>query len=316
MFSGHIEIREMNVPENTSKPVRILRANEKFRWPGGARVAVVFNIALEAWSDGEAPPIGPMGNVLKAGYFDSNAHSWASYGIIRGVPRLQRIADKNEIKTSVMTNGVIAQRNPQAIRDLVAAGHDVLAHSWGMDVIPVYLDDAAARANIERNTKALQDVTGERPVGWISPRGTGSPVHPAMLAQAGYMWHGDCNDDDLPAIAEFDDGNGGVRRIVQIPLTMDVNDLPHSIRYGNQPDSLVEHFETALEGAVAVDDQPFLLDVTAHAHVYGRPAAAWVFEEMMDAARDCSDVWIGTRREIADYTLKNADKMFEPGIVP
>ena len=35
--------------------------------PGGKRVAVIFNIAFEAWSDGQAPGIGPMGNVLKPG---------------------------------------------------------------------------------------------------------------------------------------------------------------------------------------------------------------------------------------------------------
>ena len=55
------------------QPIRILRANENFRWPGSKRIAIVFNIAFEGWSDGEAPPIGPMGNVLKPGYFDANA---------------------------------------------------------------------------------------------------------------------------------------------------------------------------------------------------------------------------------------------------
>ncbi len=300
--------------DNNKTPVRVLRANDNFHWKGHARVAIVFNIAFEAWSDGEAPPIGPMGNVLKSGYFDSNAHSWANYGIVRGIQRLARIAENNEIMTSVMTNGVVTQRNPDMIRKLQKAGHDVYAHSWGMDVIPVYLDEAAARANIERNTKVLQDITGERPVGWLSPRGTGAPGHPAMLAEAGYMWHGDCNDDDLPAIAEYADGNGGRRQLVNIPLTMDVNDLPHSIRYGNSPSSLIDHFEDVLEGTAQADDQPFMLDVTAHTHVYGRPAGAWAFDAMMKIALERDDVWITTRRKIAQYTLENAATMFSPGI--
>ena len=29
-------------------------------WPGGKRVAVIFNVAFEAWSDGKAPGISPM----------------------------------------------------------------------------------------------------------------------------------------------------------------------------------------------------------------------------------------------------------------
>ena len=308
-------IGERSLPNESNEPKRILRANEAFHWKEQARVALVFNIAFEAWSDGEAPPIGPMGNVLKSGYFDSNAHSWANYGIVRGVQRLARIADQNRIKTSVMTNGVITQRNPDMIRKLHRDGHDVYAHSWGMDVIPVYLDEAYARANIERNTNALQEVTGRRPTGWLSPRGTGAPGHPALLADAGYVWHGDCNDDDLPAIAEYENKEGPVQRIVNIPLTMDVNDLPHSIRYGNNPQSLIDHFQNVLEGSKRADDQPFMLDVTAHTHVYGRPAGAWAFDAMMKIALARDDVWITTRQEIADYTLENATTMFSPGTI-
>ncbi|MBM3606884.1 MAG: hypothetical protein FJX29_00310 [Alphaproteobacteria bacterium] len=299
-----------NVTTNSWQPQRILRANSKFRWPGGKRVAIVFNIAFEAWSDGEAPGIGPMGNVLKPGYFDTNADSWANYGVVRGIQRLARIASANSITTSVMVNGVISQRNPEMIRQLFEEGHDVYAHSWGMDVIPVYLDEAAEIANIERNTKALKDITGANPVGWLSPRGTGSPRSPALLAQRGYIWHGDCNDDDLPAICEFVNGSGGVSRIVNIPLTMNVNDLPHCIRYGNSPSSLVDHFEDLLEGTAEADREPFMLDVTAHTHVFGRPAGAWAFDAMMKLAQDRDDVWITTRREIADHALDHIETWY------
>ena len=60
----------------TAENPKITRLRDDFRWPGGKRVAIIFNIAYEAWSDGQAPGIGPMGNVLKPGYFDTNAFSW------------------------------------------------------------------------------------------------------------------------------------------------------------------------------------------------------------------------------------------------
>ena len=278
---------------------RIRRAGAGFRWPNDKRVALVFNIAFEAWSDGEAPGIGPMGNVLKPGYFDTNAHSWASYGAVRGIQRLARIANANGIRTSVMTNGVLAQKHPDIVADLWRDGHEIVAHSWGMDVIPVYLDAEAELANLRRTSKAIHDACGETPSGWISPRGTGSFSSPALLSKDGYLWQGDCNDDDLPAIVEFASGE----RIVNIPLTMDVNDLPHSIRYGNQPADLVAHFEDVLDGTADADGAPFMLDVTAHAHVYGRPAGAWAFDAMMRIASDRDDVVIMTRREITDHVL-------------
>ena len=287
------------MPLASAPPHKILRAGAQFRWPQDKRIALVFNIAFEAWSEGEAPGIGPMGNVLKPGYFDTNAHSWANYGAMRGIQRLARISAANGIRTSIMTNGVLAEKHPQIVDDLHRAGHEIVAHSWGMDVIPVYLDPEAERANLRRTTKAIHDACGALPSGWISPRGTGSFLSPALLAQDGYLWQGDCNDDDLPAIVAFESGE----RIVNIPLTMDVNDLPHSVRYGNQPSDLVAHFEDILDGSADADSAPFMLDVTAHTHAYGRPAGAWAFDAMMKIARDRDDVIVMTRREIAEHAL-------------
>ena len=59
--------------------------NSGFRWPGGKPIAVMFNICLEAWSDGNAPGISPMGNPLPAGVLDTMAISWASYGAKCGI---------------------------------------------------------------------------------------------------------------------------------------------------------------------------------------------------------------------------------------
>ena len=118
----------------------ITRLPDSFRWPGGKRVAVIFNIAYEAWSDGQAPGIGPMGNVLKPGFFDTNAHSWASFGLVRGIHRLLAIAEKHGVKTSVMVNGVICERDPATVKRIADLGHEIVNHSWGMFVIPVYFD--------------------------------------------------------------------------------------------------------------------------------------------------------------------------------
>jgi peptidoglycan/xylan/chitin deacetylase (PgdA/CDA1 family) len=284
-------------------PHKVRRATPAFRWPEGKRVALVFNIAYEAWSDGEAPGIGPMGNVLKPGYFDTNAHSWASFGAVRGIQRLLRISNANNVKTSVMANGILARDNPETFAEIRDGGHEIVGHSWGMDVIHLYLDEPGERENIKRNNDAIKSACGVTPVGWISPRGTGSLISASLLAKAGYIWQGDCNDDDLPAITEFESG----QRIVNIPLTMDINDLPHSVRYGNTPGTLVESFQEILDGTARADAQPFMMDVTAHCHAYGRASGAWTFDAMMKIALARNDIWITTRREIADHAL-NAPK--------
>jgi len=283
---------------STTTPV-ITRLADDFRWPGGKRVAVIFNIAYEAWSDGQAPGIGPMGNVLKPGFFDTNAHSWASFGAVRGIHRLLGYADKRGIKTSVMVNGVLAERDPATVKAIHARGHEIVNHSWGMDVIPVYFNEEQEVANLKRNHDILAAASGYAPVGWISPRGTGSMISPRLLAEAGYTHHGDCNDDDRPYVLNY-----GGKRIVGIPLTMDVNDLPTTIRYGNAPRAMLDMFNDCFAAMRERESVPLMLDVTAHTHVFGRPSGAWVYDEIMGIVANTPDVWVTTRAEMAQYVLQ------------
>ena len=85
-------------------------------WPAGKRIAVVFNVCLEAWSDGKAPGIGPMGNPLPAGALDTMAISWAAYGVEVGIHRLMDGLANHGAKASVMVNAIIAERSPQTVR--------------------------------------------------------------------------------------------------------------------------------------------------------------------------------------------------------
>ena len=277
----------------------ITRLPSGFRWPQGKRIAVIFNIAYEAWSDGQAPGIGPMGNVLKPGFFDTNADSWANFGLVRGIHRLLDIAQKHEIKTSVMVNGVICERDPATVKRLGDLGHEIVNHSWGMDVIPVYFDEAAERANLKRNHDLLTGTSGQAPTGWISPRGTGSKITSQLLAQAGYTHHGDVNDDDRPYIMQFGDD-----RIVGIPLTMDVNDLPTCIRYGQGPRHMLNQFNDTIAAMRNRETEALMIDVTAHTHVMGRASGAWVYDDIMALVKQSPDVWICTRAQMAQHVLE------------
>ena len=137
-----------------------------------SKIAVVFNVCLEAWSDGKAPGISPMGNPLPAGVLDTMAISWAAYGYQTGIYRLLDAFARHRAPASVMVNAVIAERAPEAVKAVAAAGHEVLSHSYAMDVIPALLSDEEERANIARCTALLEKASGQQVVGWLSPRGT------------------------------------------------------------------------------------------------------------------------------------------------
>src|SRR4029077_17725174 len=99
------------------------RLDRGFPRPQHKRIAVLFNVAYEAWSDGKGPGIGPMGNPLPAGHFDTNALSWGNYGPIRGLGRRLESLPRHDVKASVMVSGVLAERHPETVAAIAGAGH-------------------------------------------------------------------------------------------------------------------------------------------------------------------------------------------------
>ncbi|HVZ53447.1 MAG TPA: polysaccharide deacetylase family protein [Pseudolabrys sp.] len=281
-----------------AKP-RIVRTQPQFRWPGGRHVAIIFNIAYEAWSEGKAPGIGPMGNPLPAGAFDSNALSWGNYGSTQGIERLLRVLDRTKTRASIMVSGVLAERYPDHVRAIVKAGHEYCAHSWAQDVVPASLSPEEDEHNIKKTTDILTAVTGLRPRGWISPRGTPSESTVRNLVLAGYEWHSDVLDGDRPYVQRFDAGD-----ITAIPFTMDINDLPHAMRFGRTPQQFVDMFDAYLAHTLKADDGPIIIDVTAHGHCYGRPGGAWAYEEIARKVAGRDDVWFPMRQDVTEHMRK------------
>jgi peptidoglycan/xylan/chitin deacetylase (PgdA/CDA1 family) len=271
--------------------------NANWLWPDGKRIAVVFNVCLEAWSDRKAPGISPMGNPLPAGVLDTMAISWAAYGVKTGIYRLLDAFSRHGAKTSVMVNAVIAERAPEAVKAVAEHGHEVLSHSYAMDVIPALLSDEEERANIERCTKLLENASGQKIQGWLSPRGTSKPTTPKLLAEAGYRWYGDVFDADLPYVMRF-----GTKHIVAIPLSYDVNDMP-SMKYGNAPKMMLDAFDEVIEIARERDDELRIIDVTSHAHIFGHHRGAYYYEKIIEKAVSSPDIWVATRAQIADHVL-------------
>jgi peptidoglycan/xylan/chitin deacetylase (PgdA/CDA1 family) len=269
----------------------------QWRWPNGKRIAVVFNVCLEAWSEGKAPGISPMGNPLPAGVLDTMAISWAEYGVKIGIYRLLDAFARHGARSSVMVSAVIAERAPQAIKAVAQGGHEVLSHSYAMDVIPALLSEEEERRNIARCSRLLEDASGRKVEGWLSPRGTSKPSTPKLLAEAGYRWYGDVFDADLPYVQSF---NG--KKIVAIPLSYDVNDM-QSMKYGSSPRMMLDTFNEVIDIARAREHEPRIIDVTGHAHIFGHHRGAYYYEKIIEQAVAASDIWVGTRAAVADHVL-------------
>jgi hypothetical protein len=69
---------------------------------------------------------------------------------------------------------------------------------------------------------------------------------------------------------------------------------------------MLESFEEQLKRIQARREGPVVIDVTAHAHIFGRPQGAHYYEKIIQKAARNRDVWVATRLEIAEFVLGNS----------
>ena len=131
---------------------------------------------------------------------------------------------------------------------------------------------------------------------YLAARQTAEAFGPRLLAEAGYVWHGDVFDDDLPYVQTF-----GNKSIVAIPLGTDVNDMPF-MKFGNAPHMMLDAFNENVAIARETGELSFI-DVTCHAHIFGHPRGPYFYEKIVATAAASPDIWIGTRAEIAHHVL-------------
>jgi peptidoglycan/xylan/chitin deacetylase (PgdA/CDA1 family) len=275
------------------------RLPESFRWPGGKKIACIFRTPFEGWADDSWPKLSPMGNPLKPGYPDLNARAWADYGHRRGIFRVLEVYARNKIRGAFTTNGIMIERFPDIVRQIDSAGHEIVGHSYTMDQISVYMTKAQERENIRHNQRLAQKVLGKPLAGWANPRGTPSLHTSKLLAEEGFLWQGDTLNEDLPFLVSF-----GKHSIVQIPNTMEVNDLPLIVKHGQSPKVFVEVFQEWLDWCRKYERGAVKIDPTIHSHVGARPANIWAFERVMQITNKAKDIWIGSRFEMAAHVRK------------
>jgi peptidoglycan/xylan/chitin deacetylase (PgdA/CDA1 family) len=263
-------------------------------WPDGKRLAVSVNIMCEAWTDDAAPGIGPMGNPLKAGVLDTQARSWAEYGMTIGAPRLLDIVGEAGVPCGTYASGIIAEKWPELLQRIDSDGHFVGAHAWMQNTLPAYQERDTEEADLKKGADLFEGVIGKRPRGFASPRGTPSANTCELLVENGFTWHIDHFNSDLPYLMETAKGPLAI-----VPFTMEINDLPLYMRFGNPPEVFSGTLKRIVENYASIGSPPAVIDITAHAHVFGRPYGAIEFKAAIDLVKDLDWVWMTTHQELA-----------------
>lgn len=268
---------------------------ENQHWENNARIAVMLTVMLETWSEGKAPSYSSMTTPLKPGTLDRQGISWSEYGGRTGIWRIMRILDEFGIKASVCVSGRSVEIFPEAVKEVHRRGHEVVGHSYTQDALLCYLSLDEERSVIRKCCELIEGGTGARPVGWLSPRGTPTEHTADILAEEGFLWHGDHNDVDLPYVVKTAKGP-----LVAIPQS---NFADNRVLRGN-PRDYFEVYKDTFD--YLYNTEPIaVLNLTVHSHWGGRPLMSAQVREVLKYIKGFSHVWFAGHDDVARWVLNH-----------
>jgi hypothetical protein len=86
--------------------------------------------------------------------------------------------------------------------------------------------------------------------------------------------------------------------LIGVPFTMEANDVPLCVRYRNEP-MRSRTLPKIVEGWSRLGSPHACLDITVHAHVFGRPYGAQAFLDSLAVVRRNPHCWLTNHAELA-----------------
>jgi peptidoglycan/xylan/chitin deacetylase (PgdA/CDA1 family) len=271
-------------------------------WPGGKRLALSLVVNVEEGSelsvaDGDRgpEPVDELCVVLKKPVRNYGNESNYLYGIKRGAPRIMALLERHRLTATFTAAALSLERAPDLARRIVDGGHEVCGHGWRW-VHQFHMDEAAEREFIAKAVASIERTTGSRPVGWLS-RYLLTPNTRRLLIEAGFRYHMDDYSDDQPFWDQVDG-----KPILILPYALDSNDMKMWTAPAYTPEQwyryAVDTFDQLYrEGA----DAPRMMSFGVHLRIVGRPGRFIWFERFIDHVLSHDDVWIASRRAIAEH---------------
>jgi allantoinase len=260
-------------------------------WPNQAKVAVWPCVSLEYF------PITPSDTPFRAPghmqtpYPDYRHYTAREYGTRIGVYRLLDAFAKRGICASFATNSAIAARYPELIADIVAADHEIVAHSTDMNgTIATGLAEEDERARITESLNTLEAATGTRPSSWLSIARSQSWNTPRLLVEEGVRWCADWVNDELPYAFE----NG----LINLPLNHELSDRQVMTVQQQSADSYAQQIEDAFDW-LASEPGGRMLPLHLTPYIIGLPYRIGAFEALLDRLAR-KGAWFATGSEIVD----------------
>ena len=280
-------------------------------WPNKAKIAVQFVLNYEEGGEnsilhGDDASETFLSEIIGAKAYQGARHmsmeSLYEYGSRSGVWRILRLFEEFNIPITIFAVGLAIARNRQLADFLVDHNYDICAHGFRW-IDYQFVEEEVEREHIKDCISILTEFLGKRPEGWYTGRNSPN-TRKLIIEEGGFLYDSDAYDDDLPYWAnEFDTDS----KHLIIPYTLDVNDMRFASPQGfNSGDQFFNYLKDSFDALYKEGEtSPKMMSVGMHARILGRPGRIMAMRKFLEYISTFDNVWLCSRREIADHWYKN-----------
>jgi allantoinase len=278
-------------------------------WPGGALIAVNFNLNIEGGAEstlanGDAVSEGMLNDIGVAprrGRRDPLVESVFEYGSRRGAWRVLDVFREFSVQMSILGVARALEQNPDLAAACVERGHEIVSHGYRwIDYCEVAED--VEREHIHRAIEILTRLTGKRPIGWMTGR-PGPNTRRLVVEAGGFLYDRDSLNDELPYWVEI-----GNKPHLVIPYSYEANDNRFNENSGfSTGDDFFAYMRDAFD-VLYRDGQrgsPRLLSIGLHDRLIGRPGRCRGLIKLLEYMSGFDQVWYCTGADIAHHWCAN-----------
>ena len=285
------------------------------RWPGGARIAVQFVLNVEEGGEncvlhGDAGSEQFLSELFNPAAYPERHLSMEGiyeYGSRAGVWRVLREFEARGWPLTVFGVASALARTPEMVKVFQQRGDEIACH--GLKWIHYQnVDEAVERAHVAQALDILENLTGERPLGWYT--GRDSPNTRRLVADDGrLLYDSDYYGDDLPLWMKVRRSDGTLVPHLVVPYTLDCNDMRFALPQGySHADPFYQYMKDSFDALYAEGDpkgldRPKMRSIGMHSRLLGRPGRITALQRFLDHVARHDDVWVCRRIDIARHWI-------------
>jgi peptidoglycan-N-acetylglucosamine deacetylase len=250
-----------------------------------------------------------------------------------GSPRLVKLFDRLQIKTTWFIPGHSIETFPKQMAAVAAAGHEIGIHGYTHEN-PIEMTRAQETAVLDKSIELVTKLCGTRPTGYVAPWWEFSRVTNELLLERGIKYdHSLMHDDRTPYYVRVGDSwtkidyarqpsewmvplrRGVETDLVEIPASWTLDDLPPMMFIKKAPNShgfvnprdIEQMWRDQFDWVYRELDYA-VFPITIHPDVAGRPHVLLMLERLYHHMAAQPGVRFVTMNEMADDFLRRAPR--------